>query len=478
MTEDSQVSSPLLAENNTLDIEVLLGQGSTANVYLARRRVGTQEYESRSSHVILKVLTKCGDASEEAKKEARAMSVLQNHPNIVSFHGFSWLENGIDDENIRLPCWAMQLEYCKGGDLHDRVTANRFDENGAWHVMQGIFRGLSHIHMHGYLHRDIKPENILWADGVVKISDFGLCCHTSDEQEMKRRCGSAGYIAPEMILGQAYGPKVDCFSAGTLLYFIVSGKLAFRDSDVNAVLRKTVKRPLDFRKSMRLECLSQSCKQFMTDVTAKDPLHRPTSMDALESEWLSQEVFEALPSSRSDSFAQMGQARREPFSTVTGRRSDDMLACECPNKSSKATFDRLSDASTTYRETDNSKATFSYERQSFASYRETENSKAAHRVERETFSSLKQDEDESMLCEMPFEMTRPPERSVKSKKPFGLSARRYKHEKDDDAEDNMLCVMPFEPTRPEGQPVNSKKPLSLLARRYIKRLPQASLQCQ
>jgi serine/threonine protein kinase len=228
------------------------------------------------------------------EKEANVMAALQGHPHIVEFYGLSWVRSGIEDGNVRLPCLAMHMEYCKGGDLHDKVTRRRFEENEARHVMQAIFQGLSHIHERGYVHRDIKPENILLGNGMVKISDFGLCCHTSNVQEMQRKCGSAGYIAPEVILGQPYGPNADCFGAGTLLYFIVSGRIAYNGRDARSAIKKTLSRPLDFRKSMRLECLSKDCKEFMLEVTMHDPLHRPTSEDALQRRWLSQGMSSSL----------------------------------------------------------------------------------------------------------------------------------------------------------------------------------------
>jgi serine/threonine protein kinase len=229
------VTSPK-AESGNLSIEAMLRQGSAATVYLARRRgVDDNDEGSTSKHVILKVLNASESAETDLsllKKESETMGELQSHPNVVGFFGLSWLANGIDDKNVSLPCWAMQVEYCVGGDLHDRAVAQRFKEKHMRDVTQKVFGGLCHMHKRGYLHRDLKPENVLWADGAVKIADFGICCHISNKQEMKRRCGSPGYIAPEMLLGHAYGLNFDCFSAGTLMYFLVSRRNAYCGPDV------------------------------------------------------------------------------------------------------------------------------------------------------------------------------------------------------------------------------------------------------
>jgi serine/threonine protein kinase len=146
------------------------------------------------------------------------------------------------------------------------------------------------MHKRGYVHRDIKPANIMWTDDrVAKIADFGLCCHISDNEEMKRNCGTVGYAAPEVILKQTYGLNADCFSVGILLYFLLSGKLPFTGPDSKSVMQKSLSCPLNFRKSMRLECLSERCRDFMVELTVRDPLCRPPSDDALKSPWLSQE---------------------------------------------------------------------------------------------------------------------------------------------------------------------------------------------
>jgi serine/threonine protein kinase len=415
-----------------LDIEALLGQGSSANVYLARRNdLNGQEDTSNGNHVILKVLTNGAEKFQPnlsmLETEVRAMDALQRHPNIVRYHGLARIEDGFNDDRIRLPCLAMQFEYCKGGDLHDKVCGKRFEEREALHVVQAILHALSHIHELGYVHRDIKPENILWADGAVKIADFGLCCHKSDEQEMKKSCGSAGYVAPEIIRGQAYGSNVDCFSVGALLYFIVSGRHAFGGHDTTSSIVNTLRRPLNFQRALRLEFLSESCKQFMIELTIKDPSYRPNSKEALQSQWVSQgssplqtnssqgtiptnhDTANASTPVVRDSIAQTRPERHDHWSRMSERRSNDMLAHRCQDRSGQF----LSDSSTTAWTTHHplSKATSSI-------------------CDRRTFQSKEKDgtaAEDNSLGEMQYEPTKPDGSSVKKKIPFGLLIRRYAH---------------------------------------------------
>ena len=75
------------------------------------------------------------------------------------------------------------------------------------------------------MHRDIKPENLILVDNTneeelqIKLADFGLAAFTTDELLFKR-CGTPGYVAPEILDDQKYNQKVDIFSAGIILYIL------------------------------------------------------------------------------------------------------------------------------------------------------------------------------------------------------------------------------------------------------------------
>ncbi|MBL2533696.1 serine/threonine protein kinase, partial [Klebsiella pneumoniae] len=87
---------------------------------------------------------------------------------------------------------------------------------------------LSYIHSMGIVHRDIKPENIMMLDDnsfQFKIIDFGLACDAG--YGLSQKCGSPGCVAPEILRGEVYGSKVDLFSAGILMYIILTGKSPF-----------------------------------------------------------------------------------------------------------------------------------------------------------------------------------------------------------------------------------------------------------
>ena len=80
------------------------------------------------------------------------------------------------------------------------------------------------MHKNGIVHRDLKPENILLMSASsevdFKIADFGLAAECDVGNELSQRCGSPGYVAPEILSKQVYSTKVDVFSAGVILYIL------------------------------------------------------------------------------------------------------------------------------------------------------------------------------------------------------------------------------------------------------------------
>jgi serine/threonine protein kinase len=86
------------------------------------------------------------------------------------------------------------------------------------------------IHRKNIIHRDIKPDNILLMDRdqlKICISDLGLACRADSEIDVRLKCGTPGYVAPEILRNEPFSTKADIFSVGCFFYKLLTLKQLF-----------------------------------------------------------------------------------------------------------------------------------------------------------------------------------------------------------------------------------------------------------
>ena len=146
----------------------------------------------------------------------------------------------------------LLLPYLEGGELFERIKAKGlYKESDARKVMYNFISALKYLSENKVVHRDLKPENLILAtkgdDYDVKIADFGLASFLTEEEKLLYlRCGSPGYVSPELLNDLGYDCQADVFSAGVIMYVMLTGRPLFRGDNPNEILQKNQACELDF----------------------------------------------------------------------------------------------------------------------------------------------------------------------------------------------------------------------------------------
>eukprot|EP00171_Calliarthron_tuberculosum_P009937 IDg9937t1 len=207
-----------------------------------------------------------------------------SHPNIVNTY----------DIFVSLSHLYLVIEFMQGGELFDIIAdQGHLSERNASQVIREIIVAVRYLHANGVVHCDIKPENILCKTQTwplqVKLCDFGLASvvEMSDapNASMTAMSGTPGYVAPEVIRRKQYGPPVDMWAVGVILYILLSGRMPFYGRSDVETLRRTALGQYSFPER-EWRNISDDAKSLVRSLLQLNPEKRLTAEAALHHRWL------------------------------------------------------------------------------------------------------------------------------------------------------------------------------------------------
>jgi len=249
----------------------VLGQG-----YFAVVKVGIDK--KTGEKVAVKLVNKSLVEKEETLANEIDILGSIDHPNVVSMKAI------FDTEDTLF----IVMELMEGGELYEEIVKRKtFTEKDAAEIVRQLCEALAYLHERGIVHRDLKLENLLLKKkgGLeIKLADFGLSKLYSG-QALQTACGTPFYVAPDVLMGTGYGPAVDMWSVGVLLYVLLSGRLPFA-ADSDAELFRLIIAGNLVWKSPQFDGVSSEAKDLIKKLINTEPEQRWSAKQAIEHPWV------------------------------------------------------------------------------------------------------------------------------------------------------------------------------------------------
>nr|GME06748.1 calcium-dependent protein kinase 1 [Ipomoea batatas] len=298
-----------------------LGRGQFGVTYLVTHRK-TRERLACKSIATRKLLSK--DDVDDVRREVQIMHHLTGHRNIVELKGTYEDRNHVH----------LVMELCAGGELFDRIIAKgHYSERAAAGLCRQMVTVLHYCHSMGVMHRDLKPENFLFLssdeNSPLKATDFGLSVFFKPGDTFKDLVGSAYYVAPE-VLRRNYGPEADIWSAGVILYILLSGVPPFWGENEQGIFDAVLRGHLDFS-SDPWPSISSSAKDLVKKMLRLDPKERLSATDVLNHPWMredgdaSDKPIDIAVLSRMKQFRAMNKLKKVALKVIAENLSEEEI---------------------------------------------------------------------------------------------------------------------------------------------------------
>ncbi|XP_065881100.1 calcium-dependent protein kinase 11 [Euphorbia lathyris] len=298
-----------------------LGQGQFGTTYLCTNKATNKQYACKS---IPKRKLLCKEDYEDVWREIQIMHHLSEHPNVVQI-------KGTYEDSMFV---HLVMELCAGGELFDKIVAKgHYSEKEAAKLIKTIVGVVEACHSLGVMHRDLKPENFLFDvpedDAHLKTTDFGLSIFYKPGQRFSDVVGSPYYVAPEVLL-KHYGPEIDVWSAGVILYILLTGVPPFWAENESGIFKLILRGKLDFE-SEPWPTISDSAKDLIRKMLERDPRTRISAHEVLCHPWIVDDrmapdkPLDSAVLSRLKKFSAMNKLKKMALRVIAERLSEEEI---------------------------------------------------------------------------------------------------------------------------------------------------------
>ncbi|CAD8174500.1 unnamed protein product [Paramecium octaurelia] len=286
---DSEYICPNLKKfEEEYEMMEILGEGCLG---LVKRIVHKQ---SQIEYAVKIVQTQDDEIIRNMILEFKSMFKLQ-HENIVKVHKlYVDFNNGFQSESKAY----VVMELIKGKEMFEVINElGHYSESDAKELFKQLLSAIEYMHRNGICHRDLKPNNILCVENKnqIKVTDFNVSKFSDaykefgdlkdrEKIEMWTYTGTVAFSAPEIFSGEGYNQMVDMWSAGCILYSMLSGQLPFLSDYLNDLIEKIKEATIEFPNDL-FEQVSEEAKDLIIQLLQKDWAFRPHPDAALKHQW-------------------------------------------------------------------------------------------------------------------------------------------------------------------------------------------------
>jgi calcium/calmodulin-dependent protein kinase I len=187
-------------------------------------------------------------------------------------------------------CFYIVMELMSGGDLFDRIGRKKsYSEADARDLVVKLMKAVAICHQNDVAHCDIKPKNLLLAsdknDSFIKLADFGFASRVYKPKSLTKQCGTPFFVAPEILARKPYDMSADIWSAGCIVFLLLSGNLPFKGRTQKELFKNIMKGDFEFHPT-EWEGISDDAKNFVTRMLVRNQDDRTTARKALLHPWL------------------------------------------------------------------------------------------------------------------------------------------------------------------------------------------------